>query len=409
MAEETNPAQLANAQPESKLVALSIALQLRFRTTFYKWGSYVGSAPFTVMIVSVILTAAFASGIPLAAKEDDDPQTSWVPRGSQGVEDRDRAEDIFGSSARPIFIWAEATGDNLVTKQVYDLLYEFDLEIRTKVATTVDDKVYNWPELCNKSEGSTSCSLNGHPLAFWANEDAYPNPSFQAVIQEADSAAVLEQINSGKSISNSSRTISIENMFGHTNPSTLTVNESGSGPVYNLVSAKAMRWNYFLSNIKDLANDEVYDKWESEFMDVVKRFNASQSVVILHVQTFHAFLEAFRESIGGDLILLQIGIFLIIGYSMFVISKFQTIRAKVFLALMGVASVGMAYASSYGLASYFGQESSGVHNLLLFLLLGIGVDDMYVIVHAFEQTDVSWAEKRNMSSLRSCLNLHSWL
>lgn len=41
-----------------------------------------------------------------------------------------------------------------------------------------------------------------------------------------------------------------------------------------------------------------------------------------------------------------------------------------------------------GLSFYLGQRVTGVHNILPFLLIGIGVDDMFVIVNAVDQTDM---------------------
>jgi predicted RND superfamily exporter protein len=54
---------------------------------------------------------------------------------------------------------------------------------------------------------------------------------------------------------------------------------------------------------------------------------------------------------------------------------------------MGVVSIGLAIASSYGLCSYFGLFYSPLMNVLPFLLLGIGVDDMFVLVNAYDNTN----------------------
>ena len=50
--------------------------------------------------------------------------------------------------------------------------------------------------------------------------------------------------------------------------------------------------------------------------------------------------------------------------------------------MCGIVSIGMAVASAYGLGAYFGIFYSPLMNVLPFLLLGIGVDDMFVIVNA---------------------------
>lgn len=53
------------------------------------------------------------------------------------------------------------------------------------------------------------------------------------------------------------------------------------------------------------------------------------------------------------------------------------------MSLTGIASVAMAIVVSYGLCSAFGVFYGPVHSILPFLLLGIGIDDMFVIVQCW--------------------------
>lgn len=50
---------------------------------------------------------------------------------------------------------------------------------------------------------------------------------------------------------------------------------------------------------------------------------------------------------------------------------------------MGLASVAMAILVSFGLCSALGIFYGPVHSILPFLLMGIGIDDMFVIVQCF--------------------------
>ncbi len=49
--------------------------------------------------------------------------------------------------------------------------------------------------------------------------------------------------------------------------------------------------------------------------------------------------------------------------------------------------VGLSFAGSFGLAQYLGYTSAGIPQVLPFLLIGIGVDDMFVISSALDQTN----------------------
>ncbi len=55
------------------------------------------------------------------------------------------------------------------------------------------------------------------------------------------------------------------------------------------------------------------------------------------------------------------------------------------MAKAGLASVLLALITSYGLCSALGFFVSPLHNFIPFLLLGLGVDDMFVIVQAWNR------------------------
>ena len=52
------------------------------------------------------------------------------------------------------------------------------------------------------------------------------------------------------------------------------------------------------------------------------------------------------------------------------------------LALMGILVIGMSLGASFGFCFYTGLYFGDLHSSIPFLLLGIGVDDLYVIVQA---------------------------
>ena len=70
------------------------------------------------------------------------------------------------------------------------------------------------------------------------------------------------------------------------------------------------------------------------------------------------------------------------------LGTFSGIHCRLVVSLMGLFCVGLSYAAGSGLCFYLGGETAGVHNLLPFLLIGIGVDDMFVICNAVDQTDL---------------------
>ena len=78
--------------------------------------------------------------------------------------------------------------------------------------------------------------------------------------------------------------------------------------------------------------------------------------------------------------LIQIGIVLLVFYGIMILGKFHPIHSKALLAVGGLFSVIFAYVEALGISHYVGIETVGPHNIIPFLLLGIGLDDMFVLV-----------------------------
>jgi Niemann-Pick C1 protein len=74
-------------------------------------------------------------------------------------------------------------------------------------------------------------------------------------------------------------------------------------------------------------------------------------------------------------------------YCIFFMGGCSPIHFRSAAAGITLLCVGLSYAGSSGLAFYLGAHTAGIHNLLPFLLIGIGVDDMFVIASAIDQTD----------------------
>ena len=59
------------------------------------------------------------------------------------------------------------------------------------------------------------------------------------------------------------------------------------------------------------------------------------------------------------------------------------VEQRAYLAIIGIASIGIGIGSSYGFSSLIGFPYTEMHLILPFLLLGIGIDDMFVIIQSF--------------------------
>jgi Niemann-Pick C1 protein len=121
------------------------------------------------------------------------------------------------------------------------------------------------------------------------------------------------------------------------------------------------------------------------------RYNAGVAGLDMSFICSRSFGDEFGNAIQGDLMLLQVAFLLILSFAALMLSKWDEgcVGSRVSVTFAGVVAIGMAIASSYGLCSFMGLFYSPLMNVLPFLLLGVGVDDMFVIVNAYDLVDKS--------------------
>ena len=98
---------------------------------------------------------------------------------------------------------------------------------------------------------------------------------------------------------------------------------------------------------------------------------------------FHFFL-LLGSDIQDDLGLMIFGYLLVFLFIMIQLGQFNAIHQRAALSMMGILCVILGIVSSYGLCSLCGAMYSSMHSILPFLLLGIGIDDMFVMVQSFD-------------------------
>lgn len=77
------------------------------------------------------------------------------------------------------------------------------------------------------------------------------------------------------------------------------------------------------------------------------------------------------------------GYVLVFVYVNIMLSKLNFVEQRVWLSVIGILSVFMGMILGYGLCSLCGLFYSAAHTIIPFLLLGIGIDNIFVITQTF--------------------------
>lgn len=84
---------------------------------------------------------------------------------------------------------------------------------------------------------------------------------------------------------------------------------------------------------------------------------------------------------------------LVIIYSVFVLGSLNPVLFRSLTALVGCFVVAIALTTGYGIAFAVGLKVSRFHDILPFMIMGIGVDNMFVIVNCVDQEPVHLSAK----------------
>lgn len=106
----------------------------------------------------------------------------------------------------------------------------------------------------------------------------------------------------------------------------------------------------------------------------------------LYALTLRSYQDVLHEVVDSNMTVLFCGMLLITIYVIVMIGRCNVMQQRIYLSLMGISVVGQAILSSYGVCYYMGYFYGPVHPILPFLLLGIGVDDMFIIMQSLETT-----------------------
>eukprot|EP00439_Symbiodinium_sp_Y106_P076874 s269_g15.t4 len=85
------------------------------------------------------------------------------------------------------------------------------------------------------------------------------------------------------------------------------------------------------------------------------------------------------------LIVIDVFLRLLQVYCAIMIGKCDAIHSGMFLSFVAVLIVGLTIGSTLGLMGYFGVPNGNLNNNLYFLLLGLGVDDAFVLSSEFQR------------------------
>ena len=183
----------------------------------------------------------------------------------------------------------------------------------------------------------------------------------------------------------------------------------------NIIGAKVMMQSWLSMNdpkkvIKGVNVDEFGSgnevdtdsiAWEEKFVETLLNETNRPEAVNVYVFSSHSFSAISAQAIMGDVGYLVLGYMVVFLYVQVMLGKFNIVETRPFLSMLGILAVQFSVVISYGLSSALGFKFGPVNNILPFLLLGLGIDDMFVIMQAHGEADYYATHMLFISFLKS--------
>mmetsp|Transcript_16130 Transcript_16130/g.21333 ORF Transcript_16130/g.21333 Transcript_16130/m.21333 type:complete len:928 (+) Transcript_16130:228-3011(+) len=331
-----------------------------FQKSFYKWGLFVGNRPMLTIGISLLVMLICCSGF-ARFEQEGRPEKLWVPSGTEAQEDVAKYSSYFPGEVRRNYAIIEASdGGSALDKDVLKAMMSLHQEVED-ISVEVSGETYTLMDLC------VLVPTGGHPclvtsvLGLW---------NYTMSLLEADDDP-LATINSF--IEEDERT---DYMGG------METDDNG-----DLVSASALMLSYInQNNEENVGNDYVDvsgDAWEAEFIEIMQD---DHDTLNIYPEASSSLYSEFGSAISGDVVLINVAFMVMFLYLSLGLGKFRSrLNSRYFLALAGLLCVGMSIGACYGLSAGLGFFYTPLHTVLPFVLLGLGVDDSFVIVNAFDQ------------------------
>ncbi|CAM9391119.1 unnamed protein product [Ectocarpus sp. 12 AP-2014] len=175
----------------------------------------------------------------------------------------------------------------------------------------------------------------------------------------------------------------------------------------NISGARAVIQGYALASDPDDGaeiNDYVFD-WNAAFQDAMEEATENFDVLDVYYLTSRSGDDALEEAVSGEIFLFITTYVLMVAFVSVAIGRCCSgpVKRRSWLGVGGVMLVVAAGLAAYGLNSGFDIPFTPLSRILPFILIGIGVDDMFVIVAAYDHTDPSLAvEERIALGVKRC-------
>lgn len=134
-----------------------------------------------------------------------------------------------------------------------------------------------------------------------------------------------------------------------------------------------------LNNLADLRNQWLEEDKQKDYGD--------PTLLNVDILTVYAYQLELLRTIISDLYLMPVCVFMMVGFTCAIFYRYDDkVNSHAMLGLGSVITICMSMFTGNGLMFLFGVPYSAVHQMLPFVIFGIGLDDTFIITGAYFRT-----------------------
>lgn len=354
--------------------------------TFFRLGIAIANNPGYFIIVPIFLSIILATGFQNIVYQDD-PEYLFAPTNGGAKRERAIIEENFKMNFTADFHPSRVTRTGRFIRFIITAKDGESL-LRSKVWNEIiklDDLVH---EMNITVQGETEETYRYNDLCAWAYENCYENNILD--LQELMPEVENKTFNLTYPLMlnpNTFETYIFPLFFGGTNVSDLDTIES----------AAALSISYWLrTNTKN--EDYRASKWETAILEAVGNVEDSYEEISIARFTSRTLETELENNTNSVIPFFGVTITVMVLFTCTSVMSGDCVRTKPWLGLFGIISAVLAVLASFGFLIYIGVEFIGINMAAPFLMLGIGIDDTFVMLAAWRRTKLQDSVAERMAN-----------
>ncbi|XP_018018957.2 patched domain-containing protein 3 [Hyalella azteca] len=349
---------------------------------FFRLGELIADYPKSFIVIPVLITAISVTGF-LRMNWIDDPEFLFSPLNGRARQERDFIEGYFKMNYTDSF-----NEDRLTRNDPY-----VQLGITKTDSSNIIDQ-----EVMNKID-----SIDGIVRNFEFHDEEGNSYTYNDICAKAGGECVRPRFLDLSDRIHEVKTRKLNLTFPvMINPTTFDnyifpffLAGVKLYPENSIMSAEAIKLSYWGSE-ENQEMKHLSTLWEEKFLAHFKKGlgEPSLSIAMYHSRTA---TQEMMNNVMSMFPYLTVAVFLITVFCLASLTLGDCVRSKTWLGLVAIINSALASLTAFGVLMHCGVPMIGINMAAPFLMLGIGIDDAFVMLSAWHRTRPQYSVRERMA------------